>query len=142
MKGVNKVIVLGRLGKDPETRYMPSGAAIANFSVATSEQWKDKQTGEKQEKTEWHRIVMFGRLAEITNEYLAKGSLVYIEGRLQTRKWQDQSGQDRYTTEIVGNNLQMLDTRGGQQQPRQEPQESQQGYRQQDMNDFDDSIPF
>ncbi len=112
-RGINKVILIGNLGKDPEVRYMPSGAAVANLTIATSESWKDKQTGESQERTEWHRVSMFGRLGEIAGEYLRKGSKVYIEGRLQTRKWQDQNGQDRYTTEIVANDMQMLDTRGG-----------------------------
>ena len=107
-RGVNKVIIVGNLGQDPEVRYTPSGSAVANVSIATSEQWKDKQTGENQEKTEWHRVVFFNRLAEIVAEYLKKGRQVYIEGRLQTRKWQDQSGQDRYTTEIVANEMQML----------------------------------
>ncbi|MBD3671756.1 MAG: single-stranded DNA-binding protein [Gammaproteobacteria bacterium] len=111
-RGVNKVILVGNLGRDPEVRYMPSGGAVTNLALATSETWKDKNTGQQQEKTEWHRIVMFGRLGEIAGEYLRKGSKVYIEGRLQTRKWQDQSGQDRYTTEIVANEMQMLDSRG------------------------------
>lgn len=100
-KGVNKMILMGNLGQDPEVRYMPSGGAVANLSVATSETWKDKATGEQKEKTEWHRVSIFGKLAEIAGEYLRKGSTVYIEGQLQTRKWQDQNGQDRYTTEIV-----------------------------------------
>ncbi|MEJ2310136.1 MAG: single-stranded DNA-binding protein [Gammaproteobacteria bacterium] len=112
-RGVNKVILIGNLGQDPDVRYMPNGNAVTNISVATSETWKDKNTGQDQEKTEWHRVVMFRRLAEIAGEYLRKGSKVYIEGRLQTRKWQDQSGQDRYTTEIVADNMQMLDSRGG-----------------------------
>jgi single-strand DNA-binding protein len=112
-RGVNKVILIGNLGQDPEVRYTPNNVAIGNFSIATSEVWKDKNTGENQERTEWHRIVTFRRLAEIAGEYLKKGSKVYIEGRLQTRKWQDQQGQDRYTTEIVADNLQMLDSRGG-----------------------------
>jgi len=112
-RGVNKVILVGNLGKDPEVRYMPNGNAVANITVATSETWKDKQTGEPQEKTEWHRVVMFRRLGEIAGEYLKKGSQVYIEGRLQTRKWQDNSGNDRYTTEIVADNMQMLGSRGG-----------------------------
>ncbi|MDH5230223.1 MAG: single-stranded DNA-binding protein [Gammaproteobacteria bacterium] len=111
-KGVNKVILVGNLGQDPEIRYMPSGGAVATLSIATSETWKDKNTGEQQEKTEWHRVVMFGRLGEIAGEYLKKGSKVYVEGRLQTRKWQDNNGNDRYTTEIVANEMQMLDTRG------------------------------
>jgi single-strand DNA-binding protein len=112
-RGVNKVILVGNLGKDPEVRYMPNGNAVANLTLATSESWKDKQTGDQQEKTEWHRIVMFRRLAEIAGEYLKKGSQVYIEGKLQTRKWQDNSGNDRYTTEIVANEMQMLGGRGG-----------------------------
>jgi len=102
-RGVNKVILVGNLGRDPEIKYSASGTAIANVTVATSESWNDKQTGEKQEKTEWHRVVFFRRLAEIVGEYLHKGSQVYIEGKLQTRKWQDQNGQDRYSTEIVAN---------------------------------------
>ena len=117
MAGVNKVIILGNLGKDPEVRFMPNGGGVANLTIATSDSWKDKQTGEQKEKTEWHRVVMFGKLAEIAGEYLKKGSKVYIEGSLQTRKWQNQQGQDQYTTEIVvqGFNgvMQMLDSRGG-----------------------------
>ena len=112
-RGVNKVILVGNLGKDPEIRYTPSGAAMANITLATSDSWKDKQTGEQQERTEWHRIVFFSRLAEIVGEYLKKGSQIYVEGRIQTRKWQDQSGQDRYTTEVVGNEMQMLGSKGG-----------------------------
>lgn len=112
-RGVNKVILVGNLGQDPEVRYMPNGNAVTNISVATSESWKDKNTGADQERTEWHRVVMFRRLAEIAGEYLRKGSKVYIEGKLQTRKWQDQQGQDRYTTEIVADQMQMLDSRGG-----------------------------
>jgi len=112
-RGINKVILIGNLGADPEVRYTQSSQAIANLSVATSESWKDKQTGEQREQTEWHRVVCYRRLAEIAGEYLKKGSKVYIEGRLQTRKWQGQDGQDRYTTEIVCNDLQMLDSRGG-----------------------------
>lgn len=112
-RGINKVILVGNLGKDPEMKYTASGAAIANLTVATSESWNDKQTGEKKEQTEWHRVVFFRRLAEVAGEYLRKGSQVYIEGKLQTRKWQDQNGQDRYTTEIVGNEMQMLGSRGG-----------------------------
>jgi single-strand DNA-binding protein len=114
-RGVNKVILVGNLGNDPEIRYSQAGAAITNISVATSETWKDKQTGQPTEKTEWHRVVFFNRLAEIAGEYLKKGSKVYVEGRLQTRKWQDKEGQDRYTTEIVGNEMQMLDSRGASQ---------------------------
>jgi single-strand DNA-binding protein len=112
-RGINKVILVGNLGRDPEMKYTASGAAIANITIATSDSWNDKQTGEKVEKTEWHRVVAFQRLAEIMGEYLKKGSQVYIEGRLQTRKWQDQNGQDRYTTEIVANDMQMLGSRGG-----------------------------
>ncbi|WP_347331103.1 single-stranded DNA-binding protein [Marinimicrobium locisalis] len=112
-RGINKVILIGNLGADPETRYMPSGGAVTNINVATSETWKDKQTGQPQERTEWHRCVFFNRLAEIAGEYLKKGSKVYIEGSLRTRKWQGQDGQDRYTTEIVCNEMQMLDSRGG-----------------------------
>lgn len=112
-RGINKVIIVGNLGQDPETRYMPSGGAVTNISIATSETWKDKNTGQQQERTEWHRVVFFNRLAEIAGEYLRKGSKVYIEGALRTRKWQDQNtGQDRYTTEIVANEMQMLDSRG------------------------------
>ena len=114
-RGINKVILVGNLGNDPETRYMPSGGAVTNISIATSESWKDKQTGQPQERTEWHRVVFFNRLAEIAGEYLRKGSKVYVEGSLRTRKWQDQSGQDRYTTEIVANEMQMLDSRGSNQ---------------------------
>lgn len=107
-KGINKVILVGNLGKDPEMKYTASGIAIANITVATSESWTDKQTNQKVEKTEWHRVVFFRRLAEVVGEYLTKGSQVYIEGRLQTRKWQDQNGQDRYTTEVIGDKMQML----------------------------------
>ncbi|MCC6302548.1 MAG: single-stranded DNA-binding protein [Gammaproteobacteria bacterium] len=113
-RGVNKVILIGNLGKDPEVRYMPSGGAVANVTLATSESWKDKQSGEKQERTEWHTVVFYNRLAEIAGEYLKKGSKVYVEGSLRTRKWQDKnSGADRYTTEIIASEMQMLDGRGG-----------------------------
>ncbi|HUP98592.1 MAG TPA: single-stranded DNA-binding protein [Usitatibacter sp.] len=112
MASVNKVILIGNLGRDPETRYMPDGGAITNISIATTETWKDK-AGEKQEKTEWHRVAFFGKLAEIAGEYLKKGSQVYVEGRLQTRKWQDKDGADKYTTEIVANAMQMLGSRQG-----------------------------
>ena len=162
-RGINKVILVGNLGNDPEVRYAANGSAIANISVATTDSWKDKNTGEQQEKTEWHRVVMFNRLGEIAGEYLKKGSQVYIEGRLQTRKWQDQSGQDKYSTEIVASDMQMLGGRGGggsemgggggyqaPQQRQQAPQ--QQGGAQQNSpqpaaqpqpsNDFDDDIPF
>ncbi len=148
-RGINKVILVGHLGRDPEVRYSPSGAAIANVTIATSEGWKDKQTGEQQERTEWHRVVFFSRLAEIAGEYLRKGSQVYVEGRLQTRKWQDQNGQDRYTTEIVANEMQMLGGRGGgsggpapssNNQFDQSPQPTQSAPK--DFDDFDDDIPF
>ncbi len=112
-RGINKVIIIGNLGADPETRAMPSGGTVANLRVATSESWRDKQSGEQQERTEWHRVALFGRLAEIAAEYLRKGSQVYIEGSLRTRKWQDKSGNERYSTEIIGNELQMLGGRGG-----------------------------
>ncbi len=112
-RGVNKAILIGNLGNDPDIRYTASGAAVANISIATAESWKDKDTGEKQERTEWHRVVFFGRLAEIVGEYLHKGSQIYVEGRLQTRKWQDKEGRDRYTTEIVANEMQMLGSRSG-----------------------------
>jgi single-strand DNA-binding protein len=121
MASVNKVILVGNLGRDPETRYMPDGAALTNVSVATSFQWNDKASGEKKEETEWHRIVFRGKLAEIAGEYLKKGSQVYVEGRLRTRKWQDKDGQDRYTTEIVAERMQMLGARAGAGEPRPEP---------------------
>ena len=108
MAGVNKIILIGRLGRDPEVRYTPSGLGVANFSIATSEEWKDKATGEKKERTEWHRIVAFGKLGEICGEYLSKGKQVYIEGRIQTREWEDKEGNKRYTTEIVASQMQML----------------------------------
>lgn len=115
-RGINKVILLGHLGRDPEVKYMPNGNAVTNMTIATSESWKDKNTGQPQDRTEWHRVVIFGKLAEIAGQYLKKGSLVYVEGQLQTRKWTDQSGQDRYSTEIVinpiGGTLQMLDRKG------------------------------
>ena len=145
-KGVNKVILVGNLGNDPEVRYANNGAAIANISVATSESWKDKNTGEQVEKTEWHRVVLFNRLGEIAGEYLSKGSKVYIEGKLQTRKWQDQSGQDKYTTEIVANEMQMLDARNGGETasnaPRQSNQPKSEKQEPQSADDFDDDIPF
>lgn len=153
-RGINKVILVGNLGNDPEMKYTASGVAIANISVATTDSWNDKQTGEKVTKTEWHRVVAFQRLAEIMGEYLKKGSQVYIEGRLQTRKWQDQNGQDRWTTEIVANDMQMLGGRpgegggyqqaGGNQGFRGNPQPSQQAPAQPRAdNDFDDDdIPF
>ena len=122
MASVNKVIVVGNLGRDPETRYMPDGAAITNVSIATSYQRTDKASGQKTEETEWHRVVLFSRLAEIAGEYLKKGSQVYVEGRLRTRKWQDKEGQDRYTTEIVADVMQMLGSRAGAGEPRAEAQ--------------------
>ena len=112
-RGVNKVILIGNLGADPETRYTAGGSAVTNVRLATTDSWRDKQSGEQQERTEWHRVVFWGRLAEIAAEYLRKGSQIYVEGRIQTRKWQGQDGQDRWTTEIVGNEMQMLGSRGG-----------------------------
>ena len=149
-RGVNKVILIGNLGQDPEVRYMPNGNAVANVTVATSETWKDKNTGEQQEKTEWHRVVFFRRLAEVVGEYCKKGSKIYVEGRLQTRKWQDQQGQDRYTTEIVGDQMQMLDSRGaggsaafGNDRPAQQSsQPAAPAAAPMPDNDFDDDIPF
>ncbi|WP_237060472.1 single-stranded DNA-binding protein [Microbulbifer sediminum] len=136
-KGINKVILIGNLGADPETRYMPSGGAVTNVNLATSETWKDKQTGQQQERTEWHRVVFFNRLAEIAGEYLRKGSKVYIEGSLRTRKWQDKnSGQDRYTTEIVANEMQMLDSRGGDQGGYGQGMGNQGGYGQQNQGGY------
>ena len=143
MASVNKAIIVGTLGRDPEIRYMPNGDAACNLSVATSESWKDK-SGEKQERTEWHRISMFGKLAEIAGQYLAKGSSVYLEGKLQTRKWTDKDGVDKYTTEIIADRMQMLggkEQRQGQQQ--EQRQESQQSRQQRPTADsFDDDIPF
>jgi single-strand DNA-binding protein len=121
MASVNKVIIVGNLGRDPETRYLPSGEAVTNISVATTDTWKDKTSGEKKEATEWHRVSFFGRLAEIAGEYLKKGSQVYVEGSLRTRKWQDKDGKDRYTTEIRGDTMQMLGSRAGAGEPRGEP---------------------
>jgi single-strand DNA-binding protein len=144
-RGVNKVILIGNLGQDPEVRYMPNGGAVCNISLATSESWTDKSTGEKQEKSEWHRVVAFRKLAEIMGQYLTKGAKVYIEGKLQTRKWQDNNGNDRYTTEIIADQMQMLDGQrnnqsgGQQQQPRQQPQQQE---TQQQGGFEDDSIPF
>lgn len=146
-RGINKVILIGNLGSDPEVRYMPSGAAVANVSLATSEVWKDKQSGEQQERTEWHRVVFYNRLAEIVGQYLKKGSKIYVEGRLRTQKWQDKNGQDRYTTEIVANDMQMLDSRTG--ETVSNPV-SQTNYQQSapataqtvGEHDFDDDIPF
>jgi single-strand DNA-binding protein len=112
-RGINKVILIGNLGADPDTRHTAGGNAVTNLSVATSESWRDRQSGEQRENTEWHRVVLFGKLGEIAGEYLRKGSKVYLEGRLQTRKWQDRDGNDRWTTEIIANEMQMLDSRGG-----------------------------
>jgi single-strand DNA-binding protein len=143
-RGVNKVILIGNLGKDPEVRYMPNGQAVANVTVATSETWKDKTSGEQKEQTEWHRVVFFRRLAEIAGEYLKKGSKVYIEGRLQTRKWQNKEGQDQYTTEIVANEMQMLDSKGAGNNFNSPPQEMDMASepRMAAAGDFDDDIPF
>ena len=148
-RGVNKVILIGNLGNDPDIRYTASGAAVANISLATAETWRDKETGDQQERTEWHRIVFFGRLAEIVGEYLKKGSQIYVEGRLQTRKWQDKEGNDRYTTEIVANEMQMLGSRAvGGGQPNQEKappageKESVSASKTRTDEDFDDDIPF
>ena len=153
MASVNKVIIVGNLGKDPETRYAPSGDAVTNIVVATTETWKDKTSGEKREATEWHRVVFFGKLAEIAGQYLKKGSQVYLEGKLKTRKWQDKDGQDRYTTEINADEMKMLGSKGdGQQQEGQRPQQTQQRppantQRQPQgpaggFSDMDDDIPF
>ncbi len=138
--GINKAILIGNLGQDPEVRYMPNGNAVANITLATSESWKDKNTGEKQEKTEWHRIVLFKQAAEFVGSYAKKGSKAYVEGKLQTRKWQDKDGQDRYTTEIVAAVVQLLDRApdGGQQQRRPEPPNREPG----PADGFDDDIPF
>ena len=140
-RGINKVIIVGNLGNDPETTYMPSGGAVTKISVATSKAWKDKNTGEQKEQTEWHRIVFFNRLAEIAGEFLKKGSKVYVEGSLRTNKWQDKDGNDRYTTEIIGGELQMLDGRGD---PTAGGQPSSPQVTQVDnsMDNFDDDIPF
>ena len=142
-RGVNLVILIGNLGADPETRYMPSGGAVTNIRIATSESWKDRNTGESQERTEWHRVVFFNRLGEIAGEHLKKGSKIYVEGSLRTRKWQGQDGQDRYTTEIVANEMQMLDGRGDGGAPPQSNR-SPQGGGNSPPNDqgFDDGIPF
>lgn len=158
MAGINKVILVGNLGANPEVKYNQAGKAVANLSVATSESWTDKNTGQKNEKTEWHRVILFGKLAEISGQYLSKGSKVYVEGKLQTRKWQDQNGQDKYTTEVIvsgfSGTLQMLDKKDGNQpqqpaqQPQQQPaqgapvQQQAPAQQQQDGNPFDDDIPF
>lgn len=152
-RGINKVILIGNLGQDPETRYTQSGAAVTNFSMATSESWKDKQSGDHEERTEWHRCVAFGRVAEVCGEYLRRGSKVYVEGQLRTRKWQDQAGVDRYTTEIVVREMQMLGDRGGADNSqhasgghsqRQGQNQSEPSYRggPPQSDDYDDDIPF
>jgi single-strand DNA-binding protein len=144
-RGVNKVILIGNLGRDPEVRYMPNGQAVANVTIATSESWKDKTSGEQKEQTEWHRVVFFRRLAEIAGEYLKKGSKVYIEGKLQTRKWQNKEGQDQYTTEIVANEMQMLDSKGAGSSYNNQPPEMDSAGGEPHMapaGDFDDDIPF
>lgn len=139
MRGVNKAIIIGNVGGDPETKYMPSGDAVTNLTVATNESWKNKQTGEQKERTEWHRVVMFKRLAEIAAEYLRKGSQVYIEGKLQTNKWQDKDGNDRYTTEIIANEMQML---GGKGEAKPKPATPKPSGQPGPDDDFDDDIPF
>ena len=142
-RGINKVIIVGNLGQDPETRYMPSGSAVTNFTVATNESWKDKQSGEQKDRTEWHRVAMFGRLAEVAAEYLRKGSQVYIEGKLRTRKWQDRDGKDRYTTEIIADEMQMLGGRGGGgSAPMSTDSAPASAPPQPPADDFDDDIPF
>ncbi len=143
-RGINKVILVGHLGQDPEVKYMPSGQAVCNITLATTESWTDKNSGEKVEKTEWHRVVFFRRLAEIAGEYLRKGSQVYVEGRLQTRKWQDQGGNDRYTTEIVANDMQMLGSKGSTSITQEAPPapEAQQAASSASSDEFDDDIPF
>ena len=144
-RGINKVILVGNLGADPETRYMPSGGAVTNIRVATSESWKDKNTGDQQERTEWHSVAFFGRLAEIAAEYLRKGSHVYIEGKLRTRKWQDRDGNDRWSTEVVANEMQMLGGRPGGGAPAQSSSSSAPSSMPEGPpsgGDFDDDIPF
>ena len=159
-RGINKVIIVGNCGQDPETRYMPSGGAVTNLSLATTESWKDKNTGQQQERTEWHRVVFFNRLAEIAGEYVKRGSKIYVEGSLRTRKWQDRdSGQDRYTTEIVANEMQMLDSKGSSagdvsspqpnpssslsvEKSRSSQNPSTNTNNSSNLSDFDDDIPF
>ncbi|MBM22842.1 MAG: single-stranded DNA-binding protein [Gammaproteobacteria bacterium] len=141
-RGINKVIVLGNLGSDPDARYMPNGNAVTNISVATTNSWKDKESGERQEETEWHRVVFFGRLAEIASEYLKKGSQVYVEGRLQTRKWEDKEGNDRWTTEIVANDMQMLGERISSSSNSDSTRVQKQSGSEFATDDFDDDIPF
>ncbi len=141
-RGINKVILVGNLGADPDSRYMPSGSAVTNIRVATTSSWKDKQSGEPQEHTEWHNVALFGRLGEVAAEYLRKGSQVYIEGRLRTRKWQDKQGNDRYSTEVIASEMQMLGGRGGSGAPSASapPAVAEEGAPARD--DFDDDIPF
>ncbi len=160
-RGINKVILIGHVGTDPDVRYMPNGNAATTLSIATTESWKDKQTGEKQERTEWHRVVCFNRLGEIAGEYVRKGSKLYIEGSLRTRKWQDPQGQDRYTTEIIAADIQMLDSKGGSSaggypdapaaersapaaaaQQKSRPQAAPQAVAQDAFDELDDDIPF
>ena len=141
-RGINKVILVGNLGADPETRYMPSGGAVTNIRVATSESWKDKNTGDQQERTEWHNVAFFGRLAEISAEYLRKGSQVYIEGKLRTRKWQDKDGNDRWSTEVIANEMQMLGGRPGSGAPAQSSPAAASAGPPSGSGEFDDDIPF
>jgi single-strand DNA-binding protein len=141
MSSVNRVIIVGNLGKDPEIRYTSAGKPIANLAVATSETWKDKNTGEKQERTEWHRVTVFDKLAEIVGQYLKKGSKIYLEGKLQTRKWQDKDGQDRYTTEILGSEMKMLSAKG-EGESRAAPAQAASEPARNSGNDFEDDIPF
>ena len=141
-RGVNKVILVGNLGADPDTRYMPSGKAVTNIRLATSESWKDRQTGDMQERTEWHSIVMYDKLGEIAAEYLRKGSQVYIEGKLRTRKWQDKQGNDRYTTEIIADEMQMLGGRSGAGAPAMNDSDESRPPPRSSTEDFDDDIPF
>ena len=143
MRGINKVIIVGNLGADPDSRAMPSGNAVTNISVATSESWNDRETGEKQEKTEWHRVVFFNRLAEIAAQYLKKGSQVYVEGKLQTRKWEDKEGNERWTTEVVANQMQMLGDRMSNDMSNDNASSSQSSSDNDfSTDDFDDDIPF
>jgi single-strand DNA-binding protein len=142
MASVNKAIIVGSLGKDPDIRYTADGSAIANISVATSESWKDKASGEKKEQTEWHRVSFFGKLAEVCGQYLKKGSLVYIEGSIHTRKWKDKEGQDRYTTEIRGDKMQMLGGKGGTREEPAEPEQHDNKPSSGGFNDFENDIPF
>ena len=149
-RGINKVILVGNIGGDPEVRYLPNGNAVTTLSLATSEAWKDKQTGDKQERTEWHRVVCFNRLGEIAGEYVRKGSKLYVEGSLRTRKWQDQQGQDRYTTEIIATELQMLDSKGASSSENSSPRPQQQASQEQfnhkvaqdAFDELNDDIPF